>query len=94
MVQWRQVWGSLSKEMIINSMKSCALELAVDVSEDDKISCFHECKKTSDGRKRLKNHMKLSSTCELDEDPFMHTATAPSFTIIDENDDEGVTIED
>ena len=80
--------------MIINSMKSCALELAVDGSEDDKISCFHEGKKTSDGRKRLENHMKLSSTCELDEDPFMHTATAPSFTIIDENDDEGVTIED
>ena len=38
--------------------------------------------------------MKLSSTCELDEDPFMHTVTAPRFTIIDENDDEGVTIED
>ena len=59
MVQWHQVWGSLSKEMIINSMKSCALELAVDSSEDDKISCFHEGKKTSDGKKRLENQMKL-----------------------------------
>ena len=49
---------------------------------------------TSDGRKSLENHMKLSSTCKLDEDPFMHTATAPRFTIIDQNDDEGVTIED
>ena len=45
--------------MIINSMKSCALELAVDSSEDDKISCFHEGKKTSDGKKRLENQMKL-----------------------------------
>ena len=42
--------------------------------------------------------MKLSSTSELNEDPFTHTeediAAAPSFTIIDENDDEDVNIED
>ena len=43
--------------------------------------------------------MKLSSTCELNEDPFTHTEediilAAPSFTIIDENDDEDVNIED
>ena len=43
--------------------------------------------------------MKLSSTLELNEDPFTHAegdiATAPpSFTIIDENDDENVNIED
>ena len=42
---------------------------------------------------------KFSSTCELNEDPFMHTeediiSAAPSFTIIDENDDEEVNIED
>ena len=59
--------------MIINSMKSCALELAVDGSEDDKISCFHEGKKTSDGRKRLENQIKLSSTYKLNEDPFTYT---------------------
>ena len=73
-VQWvLQAWESLSKEMIINSMKSCALGLAVDGSEDDKISCFHEGKKTSDGRKRLENQMKLSSTYKLNEDPFTYT---------------------
>ena len=54
-----QVWESLSKEMIINSMKSCALGLVVDGSDDDKISCFHQGKETSDGRKRLENQMKL-----------------------------------
>ena len=80
-------------------MKPCALGLAVDGSEDDKISCFHEGKKTSDGRKRLENQMKLSSTCELNEDPFTHTeediiAAAPIFTNIDENDNEDVNIED
>ena len=85
--------------MIINSRKSCVLGLAIDGSEDDKISCFHEGKKTSDGRKRLENQMKLSSTCELNEDPFTHTeediiAVAPCFTIIDENNVENVNIED
>ena len=54
-----QVWESLSKEMIINSMKSCALGLVVDGSDDDNISCFHQDKETSDGRKRLENQMKL-----------------------------------
>ena len=68
------------------------------MSKDDKILCIHEGKKTSDERKRLENQMKLSSTCELHEDPFTHTdediAAAPSFTNIDENDDEDVNIED
>ena len=40
-------WESLSKVMIINSMKSYALGLAVDGFEDDKISCFYEGKETS-----------------------------------------------
>ena len=80
-------------------MKSCALGLAVDGFEDDKISWFHRGKKTSDGRKRLENQMKLSFTCELNEDLFSNTeeaiiAAAPSFTIIDENDDEDVNTED
>ena len=79
-------------------MKPCALGLAVDGSEDDKISCFHEDKKTSEGRKRL-NQMKLPSTCDLNEDPFTHTeediiAAAPIFTNIDENDNEDVNNED
>ena len=84
--------------MIIDYMKSCALGLAVDGFENDKISSFHEGKKTSDGRKRLENQMKMSSTCKLNEDPFTHTekdiAAASSFTIIHENDDEDVNIED
>ena len=54
-----QVWESFSKEMIINSMKSCALGLVVGGSDDDKISCFRQGKETSDGRKRLENQMKL-----------------------------------
>ena len=40
--------------MIINSMKSCALGLVVDGSDDDNISCFHQDKETSDGRKKVR----------------------------------------
>ena len=36
-------------------MKSCALGLAADGSKDDKVSCFQERKKTSDGKKMLEN---------------------------------------
>ena len=98
-VQWvLQTWESLSKAFIINSVKSCALGSAVRGSENDKISCFHEVKKISDGIKRLENQIKLSSTSELNEDPFTHTeediAAAPSFTIIDENDDVDVNIKE
>ena len=55
--------------------------------------------KTSGERKRLENQMKLSSTCELNEDPFTSTevdiiAVVPPFTLIDGNDDEDVNIED
>ena len=62
------------------------------------VSCFHEGKKTSDGRQKLENQINLSSTCQLNEDTFTHTeeniiAAAQSFTIIDENDDD-VNIED
>ena len=62
------------------------------------VSCFHEGKKTSDGRQKLENQINLSSTCQLNEDTFTHTeeniiAAAPNFTIIDENDDD-VNIED
>ena len=42
---------------------------------------------------------KLLSTCELNEDPFTYTeeditTVAPSFKIIDENDNEDVNIQD
>ena len=79
-------------------MKSCAFGLAFNGSQDEKISCFQEDKKTSDGRKMLENQLKLSSTCELNENPFMHTeediAAAPSFAIIDEIVSEDVNIGD
>ena len=78
-------------------MKSYALGLAVNGSENDKISCFHEDKKTSDGKKRLENEVviylqtKYRSFTHIKEDTI---AAAPSFMIIDESDDEDANIED
>ena len=51
--QWvLQAWESLSKEMIINSMKSCALGLVDDGSEDDKIYGSTKARKLQMGEKR------------------------------------------
>ena len=50
--QWvLQAWGSLSKEMIINSMKSCALGLAADGSKDDKFHASRNARKLQMGGK-------------------------------------------
>ena len=45
-VQWvLQAWESLSKEIIINSMKSCALGLASDGSKDDRFHASTKARK-------------------------------------------------
>lgn len=49
--------------------------------------------------KGIKGKSKLSSSCELNEDAFMHTekyvtAAALRFMIIDENDGEDINIQD
>ena len=45
-VEWTlQPWSQLSKQLIINSFKSCALNLAHDWSEDASIHCFKEGEK-------------------------------------------------
>ena len=73
-------------------MKSCALGLAVDGF------MLPRRQENFRWRQKLENQINLSSTCQLNEDTFTHTeeniiAAAPSFTIIDENDDD-VNIED
>ena len=42
-VKWiLAAWDGLDKTMIIDSLKSCALTIAVDGSEDGHIHCFKE----------------------------------------------------
>ena len=50
-VEWIiKSWEEISNETVANSMKSCALALAVDGTEDGLISCFKEGKKCEAGR--------------------------------------------
>ena len=54
-LQWvLQAWESLSKEVIIDSMKSCALGLAVDGSKDDKFYASTKARKLQMGEKGYK----------------------------------------
>ena len=51
-----KVWEDLSTEMIKASMKSCAVGLSVDGSQDHLISCCKEGKKTEEGAAQLKSN--------------------------------------
>ena len=84
----------LSSETVSSSMKSCALGLAIDGSEDNLISCFKEGKKCEEGGPRLQNQMLLEQDKEIEKDPFTIseediTEAAPFFNIIEEDDVEG-----
>ena len=87
-------------------MKSCALGLAIDGSEDNLISCFKEgkkCeesgkegKKCEEGGPRLRNQMLLQQDKEIEKDPFTVsedniTEAGPFFNIIEEDDVEDDT---
>ena len=50
-------WEKVLKEMVTNSMKSCALVLAIDGSQDGLISYFKEWKKCKVGRGLLESQM-------------------------------------
>ena len=59
--------------MIKASLKSCALGLSVDDSQDHLISCFKEGKKTEEGAAQLKNQTLLLQNDEIDANPFQIT---------------------
>ena len=86
-------WQAISNETVAKSMKSCGLALAVDGTEDDLDSCFKEGKKCAEGRALLQTQMLNLNDGNLHKNPFkisgkdMATA-APSFNIIEENDDD------
>ena len=54
-VQWViTAWSKLSKEIMVNSFKVCALNTAVDGSEDSKIHCFKKGETCEAGTEQLK----------------------------------------
>ena len=73
-------------------MKLYGLALAVDGTEDEFISCFEEGKKCAKGRALLQTKMLNLNDGNLHENPFEISgedmaAAAPSFNIIEEDDD-------
>ena len=93
-VEWViKSWQAISNETVAKSMKSCGLALAVDGTEDDLISCFKVGKKCAEGRALLQTQMLNLNDGNLRQNPFEISgedmaAAAPSFNIIEEDDDD------
>ena len=59
-VEWiLDAWASLSKDLIAESFKCCALNLPVDESEDDLIQCFKEEEPCAAGKDLLEVQMEV-----------------------------------
>ena len=94
-VQWiLQAWEQISSETIKTSFKSCALNLAIDGTEDGKIHCFKEGQPCHKGKEILESQ--LSILKEDDTNPFLQenikeddvVEATPGFLMID-SDQEG-----
>ena len=86
-------WAALSKEMIVESFKSCSLNLANDGSEYERIHCFKPKEPCHAGRQQLK--WQLSVLDERNRDnPFENITDSDvedaidDLNIVDASDDE------
>ena len=97
-VKWiLKVWEQISPETI-KTFKSCALNLAIDGAEDEKIHCFREGQSCQKGKEILESQ--LSILTEKDFDPFLQIGinesdvveATPEFFMIDSDHegDEGI----
>ena len=93
-VRWiLESWAALSKKVIVESFKSCALNLANDESEDERIHCFKPKEPCHAGRQQLKSQLSV-----LDErnryNPFENITDSDveeavdDLNIVDASDDE------
>ena len=98
-VKWiLKAWEQISPETIKTSFKSCALNLAIDRAEDEKIHCFKEGQPCHKGKEILESQ--LSILTEKDIDPFFQidvnesdvVEATPEFLMIDSDleDDEDI----
>ena len=69
-----EVWKELSPEIIKKSFRACAVTLAVDVVEDDNITCMKEGHPAEVAKPLLlvetQKLLKRTMEDDLDEDPF------------------------
>ena len=75
LVEWiLESWNRLDKSFIINSFKSCALNLKSDGSEDHLIHCFKDNQPCATGSNMLKEQQNLLMKAEhLNSNPFQIT---------------------
>ena len=93
-VQWiLESWAALSKEVIVESFKSCALNLANDGSEDERIHCFKPKEPCHAGRQQLKSQLSVLDERNRDN-PFENITDSDvedavdDLNIVDASDDE------
>ena len=93
-VQWiSESWAALSKEVIVESFKSCALNLANDGSEDERIHCFKPKEPCHAGRQQLKSQLSVLDERNRDN-PFENITDSDvedavdDLNIVDASDDE------
>ena len=93
-VQWiLESWAALSKEVIVESFKSCALNLANDRSEDERIHCFKPKESCHAGRQQLKSQLSVLDERNRDN-PFENITDSDvedavdDLNIVDPSDDE------
>ena len=88
-IQWiLESWAALSKEVIVESFKSCALNLANDGSEDERIHCFKPKEPCHAGRQQLKSQLSVLDERNRDN-PFENiTDAVDNLNKVDASDDE------
>ena len=100
-VKWiLKAWEQISPETIKTSFKSCALNLAIDGAEDEKIHSFKEGQPCHKGKETFERQ--LSILTEKDINPFLEidinerdvVEATPEFLMIDSDheDDEDIDI--
>ena len=91
-----EAWEEISPETIKKFFKSCALNLAIDGSEDNLIHCFKEGEPCKSGKEILQSQ--LSTLTKKNVNPFEidkndAAVATPEFPIVDSDHDEDEDID-
>ena len=85
------VWPELPRESIINSFQPCALDLALDGLEDDKIVCLRKGQLCEKGLEMLETDASILSEVPVDtftpEDSDVEEAVMPYIERVDSDDE-------
>ena len=90
MVEWvLESWAALPQDLIRKSVKVCALDLAVDGSEDNLIHCFKEGSPCAAGAELLRQQLMVRGDISLTKNPFENAnEDTEEFLLVDFSEDE------